>query len=126
TREGEHRVALMLLAIVTGYPNEAADILRELLKQDESRTWWQFIDHFETQSATKMGVDPANPQGKLSEAEAENWRQLFKNLGEVRELIPESQPCSNFIYWAPQVARYSFQSGRVLLTQRDTDNSDDD
>jgi hypothetical protein len=125
--EGQHRVALLLLAIVTGYPNEAAEILRELLKQDKSRHWWQFIDELEGQITTEMKLDKdGKPQGQLSEAEAENLRQLFKNLREVRELIPDNQSCADFIYWAPQVARYSFQSGRVLLTQRDTDSSDDD
>ena len=127
TRQGQHRVALMLLAIVTGYPTEAADILRELLKQDESRMWWQFVDEFEAQITTETGLNQkGTPPGKLNEAEAETLRQLFKNLGEVRELIPDNQSCADFIYWAPQVARYSFQSGRVLLTQRDIDNSDDD
>ena len=127
TRQGEHRVALLLLAIVTGYPTEATDILRELLKQDKSRLWWQFIDEFETQSKTETELDQeGNPQEELSEAEAENLRQLFKNLREVRKRIPDNQSCADFIDWAPEVARYSFQSGRVLLTQRDTDNSEDD
>ncbi|MFZ0749506.1 MAG: P-loop NTPase fold protein, partial [Pyrinomonadaceae bacterium] len=126
TRQGQHRVALMLLAIVTGFPNEAADILRKLLQQDKSRMWWQFIDEFETQSISETKLDQeGNPQGELSEPELENLRQLFKNLGQVRELIPESQSCADFIYWAPQVARYSFQSGRVLLSRRDEDGEDD-
>ncbi|MDX6498242.1 MAG: hypothetical protein QOG23_1502 [Blastocatellia bacterium] len=127
TRQGEHRVALLLLAIVTGYPTEAADILRELLKQERSRIWWQFIDEFETQNTIERRLDQeGNPEEELSEAEAENLRQLFKNLREVRKRIPDNQSCADFIDWAPEVARYSFQSGRVLLTQRDTDNSDDD
>ncbi|MDX6289162.1 MAG: hypothetical protein QOH42_961 [Blastocatellia bacterium] len=129
TKQGEHRVALMLLAIVTGYPSEAADILRELLKQDKSRMWWQFIDEFETQSRTETEVDQeGNPPEKLSEAEAENFQQLFTNLArpKVRELIPNTQSCAAFIDWAPQVARYSFQSGRVLLARRDAENSEDD
>lgn len=143
SEQGQHRYALMLLAIVTGYPNEAADILRELLQQDESRTWWQFIDEFETRSRpqteldqrdprtvagaeTNVGDREGNPEGELSEAQAENMRQLFKNLGEVRELIPEHQSCADFIWWAPHVARYSFQSGRVVLAQRDAEGGEDD
>jgi len=66
-----------------------------------------------------------NGQEKSGEAEAANFRQLFKNLDEVRELIPVDQSCADFIYWAPQVARYSFQSGRVLLAQRDAENTED-
>ena len=89
--------------------------------------WWQFIDEFETQNTIETRLDQeGNPQEKLSEAEAENLRQLFNSLREVRKRIPDNQSCADFIDWAPEVARYSFQSGRVLLTQRDTDNSDDD
>ena len=127
TERGEHRVALLLLAIEMGYPTEAADILRELLKQDKARMWWEFIDEFETQHTVETELDQEdNAQKKLSEAEAQNFRQLFKNLREVRELIPNDQSCADFIYWAPQVARYSFQSGRVLLAQRDAENTEDD
>jgi hypothetical protein len=32
-------------------------------------------------------------------------------------LVPEIQPCAVFVDYAPQVARYSFQSGRVLIGQ---------
>lgn len=125
--EGQHRVALLLLAIVTGYPTEAADILRELLKQERSRDWWQFIDELEVQITTEMKLDKEDkPQGQLSEAETENLRQLFNNLRKVREHIPDNQSCADFIDWAPQVARYSFQSGRVLLARRDAEDSEDD
>ena len=127
TREGQHRVALLLLAIVTGYPTEAAEILRELLKQDKSRMWWQFIDEFETQNTPETEPDQEdNPQEKGREAEAENLQELFKNLAEVRDLIPVDQSCAAFIYWAPQVARYSFQSGGVVFVRRDAESSEDD
>jgi hypothetical protein len=133
TSQGQHRVALLLLAIVTGYPTEAAEMLRGLLKQEESRMWWNFVDEIEEElSATSEGPGTTEPKlnkdnlpEKLSAAEAENVRQLFNNLREVRELIPDTQSCADFIYWAPRVARYSFQSGRVLLTRRDGENSED-
>jgi hypothetical protein len=119
----------LLLAILTGYPAEAADILRELLTQERHRPWWQFIDDYEVQVvAATTNKDPDNGQGHLSEEAAGNLRQLFLNLKvkEVRSLIPENDSCADFIDWAPEVARYSFQSGRVLLARRDTENSEDD
>jgi hypothetical protein len=125
TTHGQHRVALLLLAIVTGYPTEAADILRELLEQEKSRAWWQFIDELEAQIMTESRLVKEG-QEQLSEAEAENFQQLFQNLREVRELVPDDQSCGDFIDWAPQVARYSFQSGRVLLSRRDDENNEDD
>ena len=126
--QGQYRAALLLLAILTGYPAESADILRELLAQERERPWWQFIDGYEAQVVAEAKNNPANGQGHLSEAAAENLRQLFLNLNvkEVRSLIPDNESCADFIDWAPEVARYSFQSGRVLLARRDSENSEDD
>ena len=52
-----------------------------------------------------------------SEADVEKWAQLLKTLRTLRPLIDDEQTCSDFIDWAPTVARYSFQSGRVLLAK---------
>jgi len=41
---GDHRHALLLLAILTGYPDQAAEILRRLIECEHNETWWQFID----------------------------------------------------------------------------------
>ena len=122
--QGTYRVALVLLAILTGYPSEAADILRDLLTLKEERTWWQFIDGFETRVFSTSKA-PRNGSGQ-SEAETENLRQLFRNLKQVRSVIPDNQSCADFIDWAPKVARYSFQSGRVLLATRDQEPEEDD
>jgi hypothetical protein len=56
---------------------------------------------------------------------SDSWRLLLDELGEIRDppgedarLIPNDQSCVEFRAWAPEVARYSFQSGRVLLLER--------
>jgi hypothetical protein len=101
---GHHRQTLLLLAILTGYPAEAAQILRKLIEREHNETWWEFVDSL-------------SPPG-------ENWPELRFKLQSLRALIPETEGCDVFREYAPWVARYSFQSGRVLLAQRlpETDN----
>jgi hypothetical protein len=94
-QDGEHRQALLLLAILTGYPGEAAEILRRLIERVHNETWWEFI-------------------GTLSPAGG-NWAELHLKLQSLHPLVAETEGCDVFRRYAPLVARYSFQSGRVLL-----------
>ena len=41
------------------------------------------------------------------------------NLRSLRGEIPEAQSCDQFVKWASKVARYSFESGRVLMLLKD-------
>jgi hypothetical protein len=144
--QGKYRPVLMLLAILTGYPDQATEILRELLEQEHPESWWEFIDSFNARAekgraaasavtavdereaaaagaagAKENGGDNAATPGDainlLSDADAENWKQLLEKLQNLRHLFKPSEPCADFVEWAPKVARYSFQSGRVLLTR---------
>jgi len=92
---GDHRQALLLLAILTGYPGEAAEILRQLIERVHNETWWEFID---TLNATDG-----------------NWPELRVKLQSLRSLVADTDGCDVFRHYASWVARYSFQSGRVLL-----------
>jgi KAP family P-loop domain/TIR domain len=100
---GDHRQALLLLAILTGYPGEAAEILRQLIERVHNETWWEFID---TLNATDG-----------------NWSELRVKLQSLRSLVADTDGCDVFRHYASWVARYSFQSGRVLLALQlpDTD-----
>jgi hypothetical protein len=97
---GLHRPVLLLLAILNGYPAEATEILRAIIEGRATTTFWVLIDDFEKQSSE----------------DAERWRELFGRLRGLRSLVPENQQCSELVEYARQVARYSFQSGRILLT----------
>ena len=101
---GEHRAVLLLLAMLIGYPSEAAEIFRRLIERVHNETWWEFIDSFQPRSG--------GPQG------AEEWAELMAKLRSLRPLIGDTEGCDVFREYAPQVARYSFQSGRVLIAQR--------
>jgi hypothetical protein len=108
-KTGEYRTVLILLGLVTGYPVQASAILNDLTKQRPSVRWWDFVSGY-----------PVDPRpGEDDALEPERWRQLLSLLETLRPLIPEEQSCSDFIQWAPLVARYSFQSGRLLARSKE-------
>lgn len=125
---GEHRAALLLLGIQVGHPDQAVEMLRALVEREHDETWWEFVDSFKVQSrAGSLRKSVRNGDGDAGSARtgSEYWRQLLDKLSEIRDplgederLIPKAQSCADFRTWAPEVARYSFQSGRVLLLER--------
>jgi hypothetical protein len=117
---GQHRAALLLLAILTGYPAEATDILRDLLEEERSETWWQYIDGLE-----KRWKDAKASSGSVAHSEQRRC-DLMDNLRLLRDEIPETQSCDQFVKWASKVARYSFESGRVLMILKDERESESD
>jgi hypothetical protein len=94
-QSGDYRQALLLLAILTGYPREAAEMMRRLIERAHNETWWEFID----------GLNATDG----------NWPELRMKLQSLRSLIADTEGCDVFLQYAPLVARYSFQAGRVLL-----------
>ncbi len=161
---GKYRPVLLLLGILTGYPDQATEILRELLERPHPETWREFVDSFNGRAARRSitqngkaaaqhggrqlegsanaeksidsaaapartsqtkadeeGENAATLDGKvagaLSEADAESWEQLLGKLNNLHQRFEPFQSCADFVEWAPKVARYSFQSGRVLLTR---------
>jgi hypothetical protein len=145
--QGKYRAVLLLLAILTGYPDQATEMLRDLLEKEHKETWWEFIDDFKLRvekrtlpkqgtpvtggtatktkasrakpggSDNKSGEKPGTDLGTLNAADAERWEQLLEKLDQLRGVIGPDESCADFVDWAPKVARYSFQSGRVLLTR---------
>ena len=159
---GAYRAVLLLLAILTGYPDQATEILRELIDTRHKEKWWELIDSFKqrfersqhassesTESLKKSSKKEAarssgaraelsrsrtpaiddngvsnmslDSERSMSEAEVQRWEDLFENLNRLRPLIRD-ESCGDFENWAPKVARYSFQSGRVLLMKSVTDS----
>ncbi|HKY03288.1 MAG TPA: P-loop NTPase fold protein, partial [Blastocatellia bacterium] len=141
---GGHRAALLLLAILIGYPDEATEVLGRLLDVDEKISWWGFIEDLKREFAARVpaGIKPEGIKGaqpdevQTDEPQKDEpqkyaparWEEFIEKLEKTRamrpSLIAEGQPCKDFKTWAPRVARYSFQSGRVLLTQMIGDASE--
>jgi len=55
------------------------------------------------------------PEKRTDRAE---WMELFEKLRGIEEKIG-ARPMMEFVRWAPRVARYSFQSGRVLYYEQE-------
>ncbi len=110
--EQQYRPVLLLLAILTGHPLEATDILRDLAEGNHPDLWWDFMDSYAGQAAP-----PDDREDLDALAESLRWRELLDKLFSMRPLLREPQRCSAFAVWAGSVARYSFESGRVLLAR---------
>ncbi|HKX29832.1 MAG TPA: hypothetical protein VJ302_19230, partial [Blastocatellia bacterium] len=114
---GTHREVLLLLAILVGFPSEATDIMRALLEREPTESWWDFIEGFRAKS---NGTGPG--ANSKQAAELDRRQELLKKLDQVRDLIPETERCDHFIQWAWEVARFSFQSGRIVRGQEQGDS----
>jgi phospholipase C len=119
TKGGEYQCALLLLAILTGHPGEATEVLRELIHHEHKETWWAFIENLKalklTGPADSAETDPTpTPRDNEEVFQRQRWTDLFGKLDHLRTSIND-QPCAAFTKWSPRIARYSFQSGRVLF-----------
>jgi len=99
--ESEYKAAQMLLALVMGHPEAASEIVGRLIHDEPSGGWWDFVEKFRPGS------------GDLALAE-ETGRDLFKDVDAIKAELP-ALTCEELRGWAPDVARYSFRSGRILL-----------
>ena len=79
---GEHRAVLMMLAILTGNPEQAVLVLQKLGVVDPNQDWWTFAKGFE--------LGPA------------------ASAQETRVFVPEGTSCRDFVRWAATVGRYAF------------------
>lgn len=99
-------------------PEKAKDARGDKSQRDEPQTDASQTDASQTDGSQK-DESPAAPA---------RWEEFIEKLEKARAstppLIAEEQSCKDFKTWAPRVARYSFQSGRVLLTQMIDDEAD--
>ena len=114
-KEGEYQCALILLAMLTGYSAETTEILRSLIQEEHRETWGHLVQSFRTRVESEPPPGgPAVEVDVFSSAQRQRWLELFDRLSRVQNNLRE-RSCVGFKRWAPRVARYSFQSGRVLL-----------
>ncbi len=105
TGTGDYQVILILLAIVSGFPDLAAPTFEALLQADPDLAWPAFVDEL----LTRMPVsdDPG-------EARPEDWVRMGKALAVVQDRAQMPDGLSAYREWAPRVARFSFAAGHVL------------
>ncbi|HEX8694460.1 MAG TPA: P-loop NTPase fold protein [Longimicrobium sp.] len=122
---GEYRAVLLLLAMLTGYPAEATVVLRDLVETEPDDTWWHYLERLEQRrrEAAEANDDAADPFAGLEGVEESRWADMLRKLEAVRPYLPAGQSCEDFVKWAPEIARYSFYSGRVLFGREPGDAS---
>jgi hypothetical protein len=114
---GEYQCALLLLGMLTGYPEEATEILETLIRDRPKGTWGDFLNSIKLTAAPIHARSDKEPKVPTSSPpDSPSWNELFSKLPRIKGNI-DLRPCSTFVKWAPRVARYSFQSGRALLFQ---------
>jgi hypothetical protein len=97
----EYPAVLLLLTIVTGFPDPAQVIIGGLL-QPPGGTWPEFLGKLR---ADRTGA--ADDPGTL------RWKAFFAAYDQL-DLTGLPEPIEVYARWAPQAARYSFRTGRLL------------
>jgi len=110
-KPGEFQVAALLLAAVVGYPAEATSLLRAVLTRRD-KAWWELVEALDTSGAEQDAALRAEADAHGAERQRATLREA---LQEVRSGIQlADHPPETFAWWAREVARFSFQSGRIL------------
>jgi hypothetical protein len=107
TTGGDYQAALLLLAILTGFPSQATELFRALVKEQPKDSWWTFVESFRARTVPDSGA---------ADSMHADWIALYGYIDAVKANMKD-RSCTIFADWAIRVARYSFQSGRVVLAQ---------
>jgi serine/threonine protein kinase len=105
---GEFQIVALLLASLVGFPREATRLFRQVLAANDSGgDFWQLVD------ATAPSSPSANPAAM---EDGERRRSLHDALadGSMRRAFRHDASLKSFVKWIPEVARFSFESGRIL------------
>jgi hypothetical protein len=107
---GEHRVVVLLLAILTGFPRQAPSIFRQILESHRELNWQALVEMMKPRQNVDDKLYANGFVPNMSVGEAAQWKQLYVKLREL-----EKAPGSISLYnkWVRQVARFSFQVGRI-------------
>ena len=92
-----------------GFPRETAEILRELVEGKPAGSWWEFVLDF----TTKAAKDAAAKKDLRKDA----WEQFGAKLEQVRSPETDGLTCADVRERARRVARYSFESSRILFME---------
>jgi hypothetical protein len=116
---GEHRHAILLLALLVGHAHEAGLLFQGLLERQGPESWGAFVADLAPHAAPQSDVGNA-AQGMryrngvaslIPLAEVPRWRRIHAALAAVEPLAAE--PLVPFRKWAERVARYAFYPIRM-------------
>jgi hypothetical protein len=108
TGTGDYQAILLLLAIVSSFPELAAPAFEALLRADPGTTWPAFVDELLAARAV-AGQDEA-------ESSPGDWDRMRAALAAVRgdHRIHVADGLGPYREWAPRIARFSFAAARDL------------
>jgi len=113
---GSYQAALVLLALQTGHPRKAERVLRKLFQRDPKGAWADFVAELRPARRGKGDKGPiANAaEPGLRGAKLHEWRHLHHELERLVGLTQGCRSLGDYRWAARRVARYSFQTGRVI------------
>jgi KAP-like P-loop domain-containing protein len=122
TTPGEYEVVALLLAAIVGYPAEAARLLRSVLL-DPAQEWWQRVEQLDDAGADEDTAVRAEASGDGPAPAGERGRTSLRTaLLKIRGAsVVADHPPEAYVRWTREVARFSFQSGRILSVREPED-----
>jgi hypothetical protein len=136
-RPGEFRAAALLLALVTGFPWQAGELLEEIARAEHQtgKRWRDVRDSVARRAAGDVRprdvgngeADGDAAAGGAEDAEAlprrdvRRWRELQTALAEVERHMadaPMPEDLAAYARWAEHVGRFSFHTGHVITRRR--------
>ena len=108
--DGDYRAVLVLLAIVSGFPRLAGPAFAMLLAAEPDTTWAEFVDGLAV-SGPQVGVKFSS---HLRRSDAADWSRLQTSVLTVQETVNVPEKLRPYREWAPRVARFSFDAGRLI------------
>ena len=137
---GDYKIALTLLAILVGFPNQAPLMFRQLLEA-ENTNWPAFRARLAAERTETDRIDaggeaepkrsgkndrPESParrtdrheRGQPDHDEPEVWERLLQYLDKLTEDAKLPAELGPYQYWCRRVARFSFQTGRLAAIIR--------
>jgi len=97
---GEFRVAMVLLASLTGFPRETAQLISLVMKSPAESSDDFFVSA--ESELIRMGFD------------SPNTKQLAKRINAIIGDWQPPVPMELFVRWAPRVARFSFEAAKTI------------
>jgi KAP family P-loop domain len=98
-KAGDYRVALVLLAVVVGFPDLVDYVFRRLL-EGRHENFWAFVDGL-------------NPPPDSSPHQTEAYPRLLEALRGLRRDSGLPEDIAPYREWVPRVSRYSFETVRI-------------
>jgi hypothetical protein len=113
--KGDYRAALLMLAMQSGHPDEAAEVFRALNERKQG-SWWKFVEELEPKTRRgKPGRHHNQLIEDMSEATAAGWLELHRAM-KLQRREGHDDDIVTFVRLWPAVARFGFATGRAVTT----------